>query len=134
MNNQAELDSVIAKLLKKMEGMEPGTDEYKALTDVLTKLQDRSIEMERVNQESIDKAATRDRNTKNDILEHSLKCEQMKDDHIDRIVKNVLTGLGIVLPICLTIWGTHASFKFEKDGVITTTLGRLFVNRLAGKK
>jgi hypothetical protein len=134
MNNQPELDNVIANILTKMECMDPGSEEYAALANVLTSLTDRSIAMERVNQESIDKAAARDRDTKNDILEHNIKCEQLKDDHIDRLVKNVLTGLGIVLPICLTIWGTHASFKFEKDGVITTTLGRVFVNRLAGKK
>ena len=134
MMNQEALDKVIAKLIEKMGDMEPGSDEQRALADTVAKLTDRSIEMEKVNLESTDKEATRNREMQNGILEHSLKCEQMKEDHIDRVVKNILTGLGIVLPICLTIWGTHVSFKFEKDGVITTTLGRWFINRLGGKK
>lgn len=134
MTNKEALDAVIAKLIEKIEDMEVGSEEYRAAVDALAKLQDRSIEMERVNQDAIDKAAHRERDLKNDILEHNLKCEQMKDDYQDRLVKNVLTGAGIVMPILLTIWGTKASFKFEKDGVITTTMGRGFINRLFGKK
>lgn len=134
MINQEALDKVIAKSIETIGGMEPGSDEYRAAADTLAKLVDRSIEMERVNQDSIDKAATRERNVKNDILEHNLKCEQMAEEHTDRLVKNILAAAGIILPICLTIWGTKASFRFEKDGVITTTMGRGFINRLLGKK
>jgi hypothetical protein len=134
MTNKEALDKVIAELIEKIKGMDVGSDEHKAAVDALAKLQDRSTEMERVIQESNDKAAARDRETKNDILEHNLKCEQLKDEHIDRWTKNVLTAFGIIVPTCLTVWGTHASFKFERDGVITTTMGRGFISRLFGKK
>ena len=134
MNNQEALDKVIAKSIETIDDMTPGSDEQRAAVDTLAKLMDRSIEMERLNQERMDKANARERELKNDILEHSMKCEQMKDEHQDRVIKNILTAAGIVLPICLTIWGTHASFKFERDGVITTTMGRGFINRLLGKK
>lgn len=134
MRNQEALDKVIAKSIETIEGMEPGSDEYRAAADTLAKLMDRSIEMERVDLEATDKAAARNREMQNGILEHNLKCEQMKEEHIDRWVKNGLTAASILLPILLTIWGTHASFKFEKDGVITTTMGRGFINRLFGKK
>ncbi len=134
MNNQEALDKVIANLIKKLEDTEVGSEEHKALVDAIAKLEDRSIEIERVNQDATDKAKARERELKNDILEHNLKCEQMAEERIDRWVKNILTGLGIVLPIGLTIWGTKASFKFEEEGTITTIMGRGFINRLFGKK
>lgn len=134
MNNQEALDKVIANLIDQLEEAEVGSEQHKSLVDAIAKLEDRSIEMERVAQDANDKEKARERELKNDILEHNLKCEQMDDERKDRVVKNILTGLGIVLPIGLTVWGTKASFKFEKDGIITTTMGRGFVNRLFGKK
>lgn len=134
MVNEETLNKVIANSLAKLEDMEPGSEGYKELVDTVAKLQDKAIEMERVNIDAKDKAAAQERAIKNDMLEHNLKCEQMNDEHKDRLVKNVLNALGIVLPIGLTIWGTKASFKFEEEGTITTIMGRGFINRLFGKK
>ncbi|MBR5862204.1 MAG: hypothetical protein IKZ08_02645 [Bacteroidales bacterium] len=116
MNNRESLDKVIAKIIEKMEGMDVGSEEYKAAADTLAKLTDRSIEMERVNLDAADKA------------------KQLEDERTDRLVKNCLTAAGLIVSTGLTVWGVHASFNFEKEGTITTIMGRGFINRLMGKK
>lgn len=134
MNNQEALDKVIGSLIAELEGTEVGSEEHKALVDAIAKLEDRSLEIQRIQNDAEDKAKTRERELKNDILEQNLKLEQMSDDRIDRWVKNILTGLGIVSSAALAIWGTKKSFEFEKEGTITTIMGRGWVNRLFGKK
>lgn len=66
--------------------------------------------------------------------EQRLKEQQLKDEKKDRLVKNVLTGAGIVLPIIVTIWGTKVSMEFEEEGTFTTIMGRGFINKLLPKK
>lgn len=91
-------------------------EQRKARVDELTKLMDRAIEME-----------------KNDN-EQALKKQQMVEEKRDRLVKNIIAGVGIVLPVVVTVWGTLATFAFEKDDSITTIMGRGFVNKLLPKK
>ena len=134
MNNQEALDKVIGNLIAELEETDIGSEEHKALVEAISKLEDRSLEMERIQIDAADKAKARERELKNDILEHNLKCEQMSEDRIDRWAKNILTGLGIVTSTALAIWGTKKSFEFEKEGTITTIMGRGWVNRLFGKK
>lgn len=134
MLNEKLLSKTVEYLLKKLEETEVGSDKHKALVDAIAKLEDKLIEIQRIQNDAADKAATRERELKNDILEYNVKCEQMKEDRIDKWVKNLLTALGIVLPIWLTVWGTKVSFKFEEEGTITTIMGRGFINRLFGKK
>ena len=134
MNNQEALDKVIGSLITELEMTDVGSEEHKALVDAIAKLEDRSLEIQRIQIDAEDKAKTRERELKNDILEQNLKLEQMSDDRIDRWVKNILTGLGIVSSAALAIWGTKKSFEFEKEGTITTIMGRGWVNRLFGKK
>lgn len=134
MNNQEALDKVIGNLIAKLETTEVGSEEHKALVDAIAKLEDKSLEMERIQIDAADKAKAREREFKNDVLEHNLKCEQMSEDRIDRWVKNILTGLGIVSSTALAVWGTKKSFEFEKEGTITTIMGRGWINRLFGKK
>ena len=134
MLNEKLLSKTVEYLLEKLEETEVGSDKHKALVDAIAKLEDKLIEIQRIQNDAADKAATRERELKNDILEYNVKCEQMREDRIDKWVKNLLTALGIVLPIWLTVWGTKVSFKFEEEGTITTIMGRGFINRLFGKK
>lgn len=134
MLNEELLSNVVKHLLEKLEETEPGSEQHKALVDAISKLEDKVIEIERVQNDAADKAVTRERELKNDIVEHNIKCEQMSEERLDRWIKNLLTAVGIVAPIWLTVWGTKVSFKFEEEGTITTIMGRGFINRLFGKK
>ena len=67
-------------------------------------------------------------------MEAELKLKQMEEDRKGRILRTIIDVGGIVVPTLVVIWGTKASFEFEKEGTITTILGRGFINKLLPKK
>lgn len=113
--------------ITSLRDYKPGSEEYKATVDGLAKLMDRAIEMDKVEMDCKERAAARE-------SEQLLKQQQMEDDKKDRLVKNILTAAGIVLPLAVTIWGTKVSLKFEEEGTFTTIMGRGFINKLLPKK
>lgn len=119
MNIEALLKEEIQSEFETLKTVNMGSEEYKTAVDGLTKLVDRAIEIEKFNAERED---------------NDLKQEQMKDEKIDRWIKNGLTLAGIIVPTGLTVWGTLKSFKFEETGTITTMMGRGFINKLLPKK
>lgn len=121
------LEVEIEEQLTGLASMERGSDEHKTAVDNVAKLMDRAIELEKLETASMEKEKDR-------AIENYLKQEQVKDERLDRIVKNCISVAGIVLPIALTVWGTKTSLKFEEDGTITTTIGRGFINKLLPKK
>ena len=121
------LEVEITDEFDKLAGMEPGTDEHRATVDSVVKLMDRAIELEKL----ADAAEEKEKDRK---FDNDLKLKQAKDERLDRIVKNIISVAGIVLPIGLTIWGTKTSLKFEEEGTVTTTIGRGFINKLLPKK
>lgn len=127
MSLEKKLHEEIGREIEILKGMEAGTESYKALVDGVTKLTDRAIEIDRFNADVEARVETQK-------FENELKMKQMQEDKIDRIVKNCLTGFGIILPVFITVWGTKASFEFEKEGTVTTIMGRGFINKLLPKK
>jgi hypothetical protein len=96
--------------------LDPSTKEYSAAVDSVTKLMDRAIEIEKFE-------ASETQNEK-----------QMKEDRKSRLVKNCIDVGSVVLPLAVTIWGAKASFKFEEEGTITTTIGRKFMDKIISFK
>lgn len=125
--NEVLLNDEIQSELKALEDLSLGTDEYEKTVNGLTKLMDRSIELQKIKAEA-------DNNEANREVDSELKMMQMADEKKDRRVKNILTGLGIAIPSGVAIWGTLKSFKFEETGTITTILGRGWINKLIPKK
>ena len=109
--------------LQALNEIKVGTDEYKSSVDGVTKLLDRAIEIEKHEAEMKEREAER-------IAKNIQGAEEQKD----RVVKNYIAAGGVVLPLLVTIWGTLKSFKFEKDGTVTTIMGRGFINKLLPKK
>lgn len=97
--------------------------DYETATNAVGKLFDKAIEMEKLSLEM-----------KKIENEKEIKTKQNEDEKSDRIVKNILTAAGIIIPTGLTIWGTIASFRFEKEDTITTIIGRGFIQKLLPKK
>ena len=104
-----------------------GTEEYKITVDGITKLMDRAIEIDKLENDHKEKVANRE-------SEMDLKIQQMEDEKKDRRIKNFIAVFGIGVPTLLTIWGTKKSIQFEKEGTFTTIMGRGFINRLLPKK
>ena len=109
--------------LQALNEVKVGTDEYKSSVDGVTKLLDRAIEIEKHEAEMKEREA-----------ERIAKNIQVAEEQKDRVVKNYIAAGGVVLPLLVTIWGTLKSFKFEKDGTVTTIMGRGFINKLLPKK
>lgn len=106
----------IEELNEKLKGMKPGSDEYEATANMLSKLMDKAIDMGKFN------------------IEAEQKAQEMEDEKRDRLVKN---GIGIgtaLLTAGVTVWGTLKSLKFEETGTVTTIIGRGFIGNLLRKK
>lgn len=127
MNTRTLLRDEIQNELEELRKMELGNEKYKVTVDGLTKLIDRSIEFEKIDIQS--KERIEDRN-----IDLEFKEKENIDEQKDRLIKNGIAVAGIVIPAALTIWGTIVSLNFEKEGTVTTTIGRGFINKLILKK
>lgn len=122
MNIEDLLRGTVQSDLKELEEVEFGSEAYKVGVDGITKLADRILEFEtRASTKALAEA------------EHKLKQKEMAEEKKDRVIRNVISVAGIVLPICLTVWGTLKTFQFEKEGTVTTSIGRGFINKLHRK-
>ena len=127
MSIKSLLRDEIQREFEKLNEMEVGSDQYKAGVDAAVKLVDRAIEMEKMDIDLNEKTKVRE----DDI---SLKVRSMDEERKDRLIKNGIAVAGLIVPTIVTIWGTLASFDFEKEGTITTIMGRGFINKLLPKK
>lgn len=126
-NVETLLHNRIDEVTSELSNAKPGSQEHKALASEYSDLMDKVIKMDEVEIDCAERAAARE-------SEQLMKQQQMEDEKKDRLVKNVLTAAGIVLPLAVTIWGTKVSLKFEEEGTFTTVMGRGFINKLLPKK
>lgn len=127
MSTERLLHDVINHDLEQLKEMEVGTEAYKTTIDGLTKLMDRSLEIDKFNTEYDEKIESRE-------TENEIELKRLELDRKDRFVKNCLTGASIAGGFVLTVWGTFKTFKFEETGTITSSFGRKFINSLFFKK
>lgn len=121
------LNDEIQSEMEELKKLEVGTEQYDTAVNGLTKLIDRTIEMDRLKAER--EAKIEDRETEAD-----LRLTQMAEERKDRLVKNCVSVAGIAIPSLLTVWGTLKALKFEETGTVTTMVGRGFINKLFPKK
>lgn len=127
MNNATLLEVEIQDQFERLRKTEFGTEQYKTGVDGLTKLIDRSIEIDKLSHEF-------KKERENQKLDIEFKEKQMAKDKKSEMIHNVIAIAGIVLPLLVTIWGTNVSLKFEESGTVTTIMGRGFINKLLPKK
>lgn len=127
MSMKTLLNEEIENEFKLLGKMQPGTEEYKTTVDGLTKLVDRAIEIDKANNENREKIELRE-------FDEQFRLIQAGSENRDRLIKNCIAVAGIVIPSVITIWGTVKSIEFEKEGTITTIMGRGFINKLLPKK
>lgn len=127
MNMENLLYDAIETDFEKLADKNLSSEERRATVDELTRLMDRAIEMEKVTNDCKDKTEVREN-------DQAVKLQQLKDERKDRLVKNIMSAAGIVLPLFVTIWGTKVSLKFEETGSVTTIMGRGFVQKLLPRK
>lgn len=127
MNIEEMLRVEIKSELETLKTIELGTDTYKATVDGVTKLVDRAIEMERLGIESQEKVEARE-------IEAELKLKEMNEERKNRWIQNGIAVFTVVASTAVTVWGTVKSIEFEKEGTITTIMGRGFIQKLLPKK
>lgn len=116
METRELLNDRIQDELAYLSGIDAKSDEYDKAVDGVTKLLDRAIELEKIS------------------IEDARKAETIDDERKDRKVKNAISVASIVVPVAVTIWGTFKSLNFEKEGTVTTIMGRGFIQKLLPKK
>ena len=116
MNIEEKLGEKIENAISDVDRLEVGSEEYTKGADGIAKLVGILTEKERLENEKAEKAL------------------ELEENRKDRWIKNGITVAGIVIPTVVTIWGTVKSFEFEKEGTITTIMGRGFINKLLPKK
>ena len=115
MNLKTILDVEIEERSAKLAKLEPGTKEYTDTVEGLTKIVDRRIEIEKLEQ-----AETQNEN-------------QLAEERKSRFGKMMIdVALGLA-GIGVTIWGTRATFRFEETGTITTQAGKKIMDRIFRK-
>ena len=112
---------------EKREKLEGGPDGKRDADDGISKLLDRAIEYDKLDAECNERSLNRG-------FEEDYKLQLAEDEKRDRRIKNGITIAGIVIPSVITIWGTIKSLNFEKEGTVTTIMGRGFINKLLPKK
>lgn len=128
MSLKTTIDEEIMDQFDGLHKMPLGTEEYKITVEGITKLMDKSNELKKIEFEQRDREVNRE-------IETKLKHEQMKSEKCDRIVGHIITVISLGLQVGLAVWGTKATFQFEKDGHIPTVhLGKGFFNMLLPKK
>ena len=123
MSIQRLLREEIESEFKELSTITPGGENYKVAVDGITKLMDRAIEMEKNEIDRQDRIDARD-------SENEFKTKQMEDEKKDRFVKNLLTGVGTIGGLVVTIWGAKKAWKFEETGTVASPVGRSFINKL----
>ena len=103
-----------------------GSDEHKATIEGVTKLIDRTIELEKIEVDREEKGYDRRFNAE-------IQNERLKIERRDKIVCHVLTGVSLVTGVALTVWGTFKTLKFEETGTVTTFAGKNFIGKLFKK-
>ena len=128
MNTRNVLEDEITRISEKLGDMEPGTEEYEKLSNLLHKYIDRRTELEKADYEVDEKAQAREDSTE-------LKIQQINEAKKDRIAKVAMWAVGGISGGVVSIWAALKAFKFDGDGrIFTSTFGRDSVKKLINIK
>jgi hypothetical protein len=127
MTVEQTLNAEIKAEIELLGSLEIGSPKYEAAVNGIVKMLGPAIELEKIGIECDEKKRQADKDETDKLI-------QMQEDRKDRLFKNCISVAGIVIPSVITIWGTVKSFEFEKEGTITTIMGRGFINKLLPKK
>lgn len=136
-NYKEALDGEISTELEVLDSMETNSEDYKIMVEGLTKLIDRSMELEKIEiskAQEAEKIKNESEKIKFEGEKIKFEAEQAKTNKIFQWIGYGISAAGIVIPVAVTIWGTKVTLNFEKEGTVTTMMGRGFINKLLPKK
>lgn len=127
MSFESLLEQEIISEIENLDDMEAGTEQHKTAVESVTKLMDKAIEIKKIDIEHKDRVGS-------SADEIELRLKQMEEEKKDRLIKNILAGAGVIIPVAVTVWGTYKTLKFEEEGTVTTMMGRGFIQKLLPKQ
>lgn len=110
------LDEVIDARFDDLEELGVASKEYTDGVNNVTKLVDRALEYKKLK------------------MSEAQNEKQMKEERKARLVKNCIDIGSVVLPLAVTVWGACISLEFEKNDVMSTSIGKKFMDKLISKK
>lgn len=120
--------------MNELVNMEAGTKEYEATVDTIAKLSDRLIDIQKNENRLEHEIEMKEK-------EFEIREKELLEQKKDRTIKHVMAGLGIGIPAFLKLKElrvfqkvAQATFEFEKEGTVTTIMGRGILNRIIPKK
>ena len=102
--------------VKGLRGLQLGSDEYKATVDGVTKLADRIIKIEEIENDAKSKEIEREAND-------YLKVQQMEIDKKDRWIRNGIEFVKVGGGLAAACAAFVLSMKFEEQGKLFSTEG-----------
>lgn len=120
MNVEKGLMDVIEARLTFQPEIEMGTDEDRISTEGTAKLIQEYREVARLEIE-------REQKEKAQEQEYNLKVMQMENDRKDKMIDRGITIAGGIGSVAVLVWGTLKTFQFEKNGTVTSKVGKLFI-------
>lgn len=121
------LESEVKDEIELLNGIEVGSTSYVNAVEGVTKLADKIIEIDKLAIDTDERRISRED-------ENVIKNRQIDEDKKSRWINGGIAVASILLPIAVTVWGTKASFMFEKEGTVTTIMGRGFISKLLPRK
>ena len=126
MGLKTELYDTMKGQIEELDKMQVGTDEYKIAVDGVTKLADRIIELERIENEMYEK----DMEQRTKEVEHDLKRRQIELENKRGNWANWIAGGTAAGGLIVTVWGALKTWKYEETGIIASGPGRKFMDKL----
>lgn len=135
------LDEEIKSRIENLATVSPGTDEDNDVVSNLNTLYKLRLEEKKIDADVDDKNARRvqenarrvQENEKNE-REFDLKEQQADEEKKQTIVKLVFGTCEIVIPLIFSAHWLKRGFKFEEDGILTSTTMRGLFNGIFPKK
>lgn len=101
-------------------------DTLQAVTDAKTDSEEARWQIQKLNELLNQKTTMMQSENENTraVVELHMKEKQLKDDWKDRIIKNVLDGVSIILPIAVSSYWMAKGLRFEETGTFTSRTGQ----------
>lgn len=116
---EKELEDVIKKEIEQLESFEPGSPEKTNAVNDLKKLYELKQTDDKIRMELT-----------NSALNERARKEQIDENRTDRIVKVVVAGVELGVPLVFYWIWLRMGFKFEEKGFISSNTFRQFISNI----
>ena len=121
-----KLEEAVDQELDLLKSTETHCEERRVLTDNVTKLADRVIELKKIEADAENQKRIREH-------EEAMKIKQMKEDRIDKIVGHVWNGVRTVGSLALCAGLAVMAFTYEEKGTIASPIGKKLLSIVVPK-